>query len=300
MAATPDKTPPTGPSNTRTVIFMVVLSFICALILSALASALKEPQEMAKEFDRSKQMLIAARIVNPEGYFQIETPKGEFISAKYDQGKLVPSQKQIIASQKEVLEVYRKRIFPFLVDNKGKASTFAEAGLNEHTYTQEYRKTGYYRQPFKLIYKILSNPTGESKSQSRRVCDPGQRIWPLGCHLRLSCCQARWRYRHRHLLVRSERDTRPWRQHRRTRLAKSVSREEIFQSSPDGKTDFKTAPLGITVVKGKVSEIYGSSPKAKSAVDGMAGATLTGNGVTDAYRDVLAAYRPFSHTNSEG
>jgi Na+-transporting NADH:ubiquinone oxidoreductase subunit C len=25
----------------------------------------------------------------------------------------------------------------------------------------------------------------------------------------------------------------------------------------------------------------------------MAGATLTGNGVTDAYKDVLAAYRPF-------
>ena len=60
--------------------------------------------------------------------------------------------------------------------------------------------------------------------------------------------------------------------------------------SPDGKTDFKTAPLGITVVKGKVSEVLGNSPKAKSAVDGMAGATLTGNGVTDAYRDVLSAY----------
>ena len=44
--------------------------------------------------------------------------------------------------------------------------------------------------------------------------------------------------------------------------------------SPDGKTDFKTAPVGIIVVKGKVSEVLGNSPKAKSAVDGMAGATL--------------------------
>ncbi len=59
--------------------------------------------------------------------------------------------------------------------------------------------------------------------------------------------------------------------------------------SPDGKTDYKAAPIGIIVVKGKVSEVLGDTPKSKSAVDGMAGATLTGNGVTDAYRDVLNA-----------
>ena len=47
------------------------------------------------------------------------------------------------------------------------------------------------------------------------------------------------------------------------------------------------------MVKGKVSEVLGNAPKAKSAVDGMTGATLTGNGVNDAYREVLAAYRPF-------
>ena len=69
--------------------------------------------------------------------------------------------------------------------------------------------------------------------------------------------------------------------------------KHIFQESPDGKTDYKTAPLGIVVVKGKVQNVLGDSPKSKSAVDGMAGATLTGNGVTDAYRSVLSAYRPF-------
>ncbi len=47
------------------------------------------------------------------------------------------------------------------------------------------------------------------------------------------------------------------------------------------------------MVRGKVSEVYGDSPKAKSAVDGMSGATLTGNGVTAAYKDVLEAYRAF-------
>lgn len=67
----------------------------------------------------------------------------------------------------------------------------------------------------------------------------------------------------------------------------------IFQPSPTGEVDLKAAPIGINVVKGKVAEVLGDVPKAKAAVDGMPGATLTGNGVTTAYRDVLAAYRPF-------
>ena len=76
-------------------------------------------------------------------------------------------------------------------------------------------------------------------------------------------------------------------------LAEFISWQAFISRVPGGTTDFETAPLGITVVKGKVSDVLGDSPKAKSAVDGMAGATLTGNGVTDAYRDVLAQYRPF-------
>ncbi len=46
-------------------------------------------------------------------------------------------------------------------------------------------------------------------------------------------------------------------------------------------------------MKGKVADVFDQTPRAKSAVDGMAGATLTGNGVTDAYKNALAPYRPF-------
>ena len=35
--------------NTRTIIFMAILSFVCALILSVLASALAKPKEIAKD-----------------------------------------------------------------------------------------------------------------------------------------------------------------------------------------------------------------------------------------------------------
>ena len=37
---------------------MVVLSFVCALILSVLASALEEPKEVAKDLDRSKTIIL--------------------------------------------------------------------------------------------------------------------------------------------------------------------------------------------------------------------------------------------------
>ena len=67
----------------------------------------------------------------------------------------------------------------------------------------------------------------------------------------------------------------------------------LFQKDTTGKTNFESAPLGITVMRGKVAETLGNSPKADSAVDGMAGATLTGNGVTKAYKDTLGPYRPF-------
>ena len=59
---------PVSKSQTRyTIFFMIALSFICALILSLLASALAKPQEIAKDLDRSKEMLISAQILNAVG-----------------------------------------------------------------------------------------------------------------------------------------------------------------------------------------------------------------------------------------
>ena len=71
----------------------------------------------------------------------------------------------------------------------------------------------------------------------------------------------------------------------------------IFQESSGGKlnggkTNFATAPLGITVVKGRVKDRFGDSAPSKSAVDGISGATFTGDGVTNAYKESLAPYRP--------
>lgn len=291
----------------RTFLFIIVLSFICALILSILASALQKPKEVAKELDRSKQMLIAARIVSPYGYFQVKDDKGEFIPAELTTGGiLVPSDKKIIPSTDDILEVYRIRIQPFLVNDKGDSTTFEKAGIDEKKYTTEYKQSGYYLEPWKLIYKIYPNPkTGETLEELKKEPIEGYVIPINGMGL--------WDAIYGYLAIKPDGNTVigiSWYDQKETPgLGANIAEPEwqsqfpgkhIFQESPGGKTDFKTASLGITVVKGKVSEVLGTSPKALSAVDGMAGATLTGNGVSDAYKNVLAAYRPFLIKVEEG
>lgn len=294
---------PSQPSarqqNLYTIQFMIVLSLVCAIILSVLASALKEPQEMAKELDRSKQMLIAARIMSPFGYFQVEDQQKNIVPAKLSQGGILePTEEQLTPSREQVLEVYRTRIQPFLVNDKGEPTTFEEAKINEQTYTQDFRRSGYYKEPLKLIYKVFSNPTaGEKLENSDRPIE-GYVIPVNGMGL--------WDAIYGYLALKPNGDTvigTSWYDQKETPgLGANISEpdwqsqfpgKQIFQESPNGKTNFQTAPLGLTVIKGKVSEMLGNSPKALSSIDGMAGATLTGNGVTSAYQDVLAAYRPF-------
>lgn len=268
-----DTQPPLSQRATsfQTIVFMIILSLVCALILSILASALAKPQELAKELDRTKQLLIAAKLFDHEGHLLHDgAPAKE------------------VATSAQILEVYKKRIQPLLVNAQGETTTFEKAGLNEDRYIQEHQKTGFYKQPEKLIYAILSD-SGE----------PTGYVIPVnGFGL--------WDAIYGYLAIKPDGDTVigiSWYDQKETPgLGANITESSwqsqfpekvIFQSTASGKTDFKTAPLGLVVVKGKVVDVLGDSPKAKSAVDGMAGATLTGNGVTDAYRDVLSAYRPF-------
>ncbi len=275
---------------------MVALSLACAVILSSLASALKEPQELAKEMDRSKQMLIAAGIMSPYGYFQIKDKEGALIPAKaLPNGLLEPATERSPPSKDELWAVYRTRIESFLVNDQGEATSFRQAGIDEQKYVHDYRKTGYYLEPLKLLYKIYPNAAAPANRK-----DPAEGyVIPInGMGL--------WDAIYGFLAIRPDGNTVigiSWYDQKETPgLGANIAEPEwqeqfqgkhIFQESADGQTQFQTAPLGIKVVKGKVSYVYGNSSKAVSAVDGMAGATLTGNGVMNAYRDVLTAYRPF-------
>jgi Na+-transporting NADH:ubiquinone oxidoreductase subunit C len=295
-SAVPEPQPNSTPNNRQTIVFMVILSFVCALILSVLASALAEPKAVAKDLDRSKQMMIAAKILSHEGYFLIKSDEGQYLPAKFTKnGILVPGNTHDIATQTQLIEIYKKRLLPKLVDNQGNLKTFKEAGYDEEKYINDFRKLGYYKQLYKLIYEILPNQTQKDQSTSSVE---GYVIPINGYGL--------WDAIYGYLALAPDGNSVigiSWYDQKETPgLGANIAEaywqnlfpgKKIFMQSPDNKTNFKAAPLGITVVKGKVSEVLGNSPKAHSAVDGMAGATLTGNGVTDAYRDVLSAYRPF-------
>lgn len=279
-------------SNKYVITFITVLSLICALILSIMASALTPAQERAKQLDRSEQMMIAAKILSINGYFLIENDKGEYVPAKYtDNGLLEPGSETDKASSEQTLAVFKKRIRPILVTKDGEKTSFEKEGIDLQSYVTDFQKSGYYKQPLMLIYEILPNQA-----------EPGE---PIGYVIPVNGFGL-WDAIYGYLAIKPNGDTvigTTWYDQKETPgLGANISEWDwqkqflgklIFQQSPNGTTDFKTAPLGITVVKGKVSEVYADSPKAKSAVDGMPGATLTGNGVTSAYKDVLAPYRPF-------
>lgn len=292
------KQQPKRASNTQVIMFMVTLSFVCALILSVLASVLKKSQEIAKELDQSKQMLIAARIFTHQGYFLMRNEEGKYIPAKYSKnGVLIPGSAQDIPTRSEILEIYKRRIRPMLANNKGDIASFKKAGININQYIPQYQKAGYSNLPWKLIYEIFPNPK-PGKAPEKEEKPDGYVIPVNGFGL--------WDAIYGYLAIEPNGDTVigiSWYEQKETPgLGANIADEpwqsqfpgkDIFQPGPSGTTDFKTAPLGIKVVKGKVAEVFGDTPKAKSAVDGMPGATLTGNGVTNAYKDVLAEYRPF-------
>lgn len=287
--------PSKGSNNVQTIVFMVVLSFVCALVLSVLASALAKPKEIAKDLDRSKQMMIAAKILSYQGYFLLQDKEGHYQPAKASSnGTLEPGTKENIATQDQLLAVYKKRFEPLLVNDNGEAVSFDQAKVNEDDYIAKYKKIGFYKQPLKLVYAILPNTT-----------DEGSKEKPIGYVIPING-YGLWDAIYGYLAVMPDGNTIigiSWYDQKETPgLGANISEEPwqsnfpgkvIFQPPVSGETDFKTAPVGITVVKGKVADVLGDTPKAKTAVDGMAGATLTGNGVTDAYRDVLAKYRPF-------
>jgi len=290
-----DETPKTTYTNSQVIIFVVILSFTCALILSLRASALEKPKEIAKEFNRSEQMMIAAKILSHDGYFLMENEKGDFIPAKYQKGGLlVQGSINDIPTRAELMEIYQKRLIPVLVDNKGDLTTFEKTNIDKDDYISKYKKTGYYKQPYKLLYKIMPNSevsTAEDKPIGYVIPINGNGLW-----------DAIYGY----MAIKPDGNTIigiSWYEQKETPglgadIASSFWQnlfpgKVIFQERPSGKTDFKTAAIGIVVVRGKVSNVLGNSPKAKSAVDGMAGATLTGNGVTESYSRVLSAYRPF-------
>lgn len=243
---------PRSSETQQTLRFIFIICFVSALILSSLASLLKEPQQKAKELDRNKQLLMAANIQAPD-----------------------------------TLATFDARIQPMLVDNQGNLTTFQEAKIDYDGYLQKNQKKGFCHLPLKLIYEIH---TGDHVD-GYVIPINGFGLWDaIYGYLGIAAdgktvLGATWYNQMETAGLGANISLASWQSQFKNKL--------IFQPSQNGTINFARAPLGLTVIKGKVSEVLGNSPKALTSVDGISGASLTGKGVTDAYADCLAPYRPF-------
>ncbi len=289
----------------QVLLFVISLCFSAALILSVVAYSLRIPQMLAKEFDQSKQMLIAAKILNHAGHFEILQEDGNLEIARFDASQkiLVPDPSAAQATADQIKQIADVRIRPLLTDKAGQVFTLAEKNITLPEYLAQNKKTGYANLPLKLFYAILPNAKnaaditaadlvkGLSQVYVYVIPVSGFGLWaPIYGFIAIApngddIIGTTW-YEHAETPGLGANITEPWWQ-------KQFYGKLIFQESPSGTTDFQTTNMGIIVVKGKVQDVFGSTPKAKSAVDGMSGATLTGDGVTQAYRDSLSPYREF-------
>jgi len=253
----------------RTITFVTILCLVCALILSLLASLLKEPQTRAEELYQSKQLLIAAGIITPIG-------------------TLVTTGKDV--SSDEILEIYRSRVHPMLTDSSGNTQTFQQAGINQDEYMILHKDTGFAKLKNKLVY-VISSDDGSKTPYGFVIPINGYGLW-----------DAIYGY----IGIKSDGDTvigTTWYDQKETPgLGAEIATvdwqsqfhdKKIFNVMPDGAVDEKTAPIGIKVVKTTVADELGSSPQAVNAIDGIAGATITSKGVAAAYKDSLTPYREF-------
>lgn len=289
----------------QVLLFISSLCVICALSLAVVAYILSTPQKEAKEFDQRKQMLIAAKILSHSGYFELLDDEGKTQIAQLDPDQMIlvadPEAKK--ATEDQIKQVAESRIRPLLTDKEGSIYSLEEKEITLTDYLEKNKKTGYANLPLKLFYAILPNKSDAQNITASELAKDSSQIYAYvipvsGFGL--------WAPIYGYLAIGKNGDEvigTTWYDHGETPgLGANITEAKwqdqfykklIFQESSSGTTDFQTTDMGLIVVKGKVLDVFGSSPKSKSAVDGISGATLTGDGVTQAYRNSLQPYREF-------
>jgi len=199
--------------------------------------------------------------------------------------------KQILAAAEiypntadKVYAAAETRLKPMLTNQAGDLYTFEEAGINFDEYIAEYSETGYAQLPNKLLYLLLSP---EEERAGYIIPVTGYGLWgPIYGYIALAL----------------NADTVigiSWYAPAETPGLGAIIQDPSWQKQFVDKdvflpgADLATAPLGIVVVKGKVQDLFGDTSRAETAVDGITGATLTGDGVTAAYQASLGPYRNF-------
>jgi len=279
-------------SQLNTYIFIITLCLISGLLLATVSELLKNRQQEARKAYLYKQLLISARILSYDNYFQIPDKKGNFIQAKLQDDLLVPTDTPTKATQSEISKVFKTRVRPMLTDKDGNSFTFEQKEIDYETYLNIYESKGYTPYPYRLYYEIKANRKKEHMEKTPpygfTIPINGYGLWDAIFGL---------------LTLKPNGTTVigvSWYEEKETPgLGGEISEKwwqiqfynkQIFRQSPNERTNLKSASLGIDIVKPGVMKTL---PKIKKehAVDGVTGATITMNGVMLAFKDSLAPYR---------
>lgn len=267
----------------RTLLFTAILCIACATILAGLASVLKKPQEESIRLDRYREMLKAVQLLSDEGYFLIEGEK-----ALLEENGLRVDPQAERASPHEIAKLYEQLVQPKLTNSAGEVASFEERSIDYDRYIQSNSKLGFSKLPWKLFYEV-SSPKDPKQALGFIIPVQGFGLWGPIYGL---------------IALKDDGNTVlgiSWYEHIETPgLGANISSsawkdqfrgKQIFQVDAKGQVDLEKSPLGIVVLRGKVQDVYSEDPRANHSVDGMSGATITGDGVTAAYKEVLSSYR---------
>ncbi len=254
-----------------TFLFTAALCAISAAFLATLSVLLQPKQQLAIEVYKSKQLLQAALILDSSDHFLLTDRQGSgFAKYSLSSKTLLPSKVAVKASSSTILAFFQNHVTLQWVDNLG------------DLHAKPLDKTPTYP-----LYTI----TETDKVIAYIIPIDGFGLWDAI---------------HGYLAIRPDGNTvigTSWYEQKETpglggdialhSWQKQFFNKVIFQPDNAGETHFSSAPLGIYIVKGRVENVLGKAPKAKNAVDGVAGASITMQGVSQAYKESLAPYRPF-------
>jgi Na+-transporting NADH:ubiquinone oxidoreductase subunit C len=275
-----------------TIGFIIILSLFVSSILSVIKTFLKKPIEISEKFDKSKNMLIAAKILSENGkYFLIQDKDCKYFLANFDSktkslqsvdnnSKILKSKFVKKATKLQILDIYNCCVTPLLTDKKGNVFSFNDLSINYSDYINNSSKFS----KFFLFYKI--NKTSFNPTDLYVIPIKGMGLWDkIYGYLVISddgnTVVGTTFYKQNETAGLGANITNP-------SFLSNFCHKKIFKTSSSDSNKLLEAPLGITIVK-KATKAKLSSTE----VDGISGATLTCQGVTNAYKNSLEPYRHF-------
>lgn len=243
-------------TNTYTFVFVIIIALVSALVLSAASQALKDKQALNIENDRKMNILMALGVYKD--------------SACYNREKQNYSDNE---KDCNVTCCYEKFIKSFAVDSQGKIKS-GEIVPERIEIEKELEKPETER-----IYPVFTRVDGD-KIEAYCVPVIGKGLWST---------------LYGYLALKDDMNTVTgitFYKHGETPGLGAEIEKEWFQNNFIDKKIFndKKELVSVKVVKGKVGA---NSENKIHEVDGISGATLTGQGVTKLLKSSLSLYEPY-------